>query len=110
MNKYLLSDEAIEKIHEEYQQKLYDWQDAYMNGEVGGDWVTTVIKFEKAEREAIVKAAVKHCLEQLEREGRIRHDEYFTPIPETNCECGYYRQEQCFDDCWLCAALREVGA
>ena len=103
MNKYLLSDEAIEKIHEEYQQKLYDWQDAYMNGEVGGDWVTTVIKFEKAEREAIAQAAVKHCLEQLEKEresGRLRN-----PYDNKGQRIGWDAAlNQVF------AALREVGA
>ena len=101
MNKYLLSDEAIEKIHKEYQQKLYDWQDAYMNGEVGGGWVATVIEFEKAEREAIAQAAVKHCLEQLEKEGRIYHNYVDVIMDVTN---GRHDRKQC----WLCAALREV--
>ena len=103
MNKYLLSDEAIEKIHKEYQQKLYDWQNAYMNGEVGGGWVATVIEFEKAEREAIAQAAVKHCLERLEKDGRLKkgHEEWRG--------LDFHGEWRCKPDCWLCAALREVG-
>ena len=101
----LLSDEAIEKIHEEYQQKLYDWQDAYMNGEVGGNWVATVIEFEKAEREAIAQAAVKHCLEQLEKKGHIEHDR----IPTWDFTEKRYIYTHDHPNCWLCAALREVA-
>ena len=103
----LLSDEAIEKIHEEYQQKLYDWQDAYMNGEVGGNWVATVIEFEKAEREAIAQAAVKHCLEQLEKEGLLRHD---AKIVAEQTGRGFVNLTICREDCRACAKLREVEA
>jgi len=51
---------------------------------------------------AVAQAAVKHCLEQLEKERRIIHmptDYMLYPLDKLHNA----------DNCWLCAALREVG-
>ena len=78
MNKYLLNDEAIDK-------------------ELGG-WASN--SQVRTHATAIAQATVKHCLEQLEKEGMLRCD---FAIQRGKNRC--YRKT-----CRRCAALREVGA
>jgi len=54
--------------------------------------------------QAIAKAQLKHTLEQLEKEGRLKkgHEEWRG--------LDFHGEWRCKPDCWLCAALREVGA
>ena len=54
--------------------------------------------------EDIAKAQAKHMLEQLEKEGRLKkgHEEWRG--------LDFHGEWRCKPDCWLCAALREVGA
>jgi len=50
-------------------------------------------------------AAVKHTLEQLEKEGHIEHDR----IPTWDFTEKRYIYTHDHPECWLCAALREVA-
>ena len=79
MNKYLLSDEAIE-------------------GQVGDTWE---YEHHKSQYKAIAKAQLRHTLERLEKEHKIEHDWIETTTPPFTAH---------LKTCWLCAALREVGA
>ena len=83
MNEYLLSDEAITALVKSY----------------GITDVEALVSFLKE----FNIAAVKHTLEQLEKERRIIHmptDYMLYPLDKPHNT----------DNCWLCAALREVGA
>ena len=81
--KYLLSDEAITALVKSY----------------GITDVEALVSFLKE----FNIAAVKHTLEQLEKKRRIIHmptDYMLYPLDKPHNA----------DNCWLCAALREVGA
>ena len=74
----LLSDEAMLPV-------IYEMGESLRKQ---GKEVTQLDRFQ-----AIAKAQAKHMLEQLEKEGLLKHNDTYEHIPE---------------QCWLCAALREV--
>ena len=90
MNKYLLSDEAMMDVIRKHHLLHSD----------------AVVYITDDDR-AVAKAAVKHCLEQLEKEGLLRHD---AKIVAEQTGRGFVNLTICREDCRACAKLREVRA
>jgi len=88
----ILSDEAINAIADEH---LFD--------------ESKPIVYYTSVRKAIAKAEAKFLLEQLEKEGRIKHEQGFFKVTEADKKAEWSSNwEHNSDYCWLCAALREV--
>ena len=57
----------------------------------------------------VARIQLKHTLEQLEKEGRIKHEQGFFKVTEADKKAEWSSNwEHNSDYCWLCAALREV--
>ena len=85
MNEYLLSDEAMTDAIRKHHL-------------LHSDAVVYITDYDRA----VAKAQAKHMLEQLEKERRIIHmptDYMLYPLDKLHNA----------DNCWLCAALREVA-
>jgi len=91
----LLSDEAIEQVVNSMPELMAVFDDSVLL------WIINLTR-------AVVKAQAKFMLEQLEKEGRIRHQPNYVMQEATKGSYWSTEWEHNRDDCWLCAALREV--